>query len=403
MAPDADPIEFLETAVATPSNDDPAAMRELLVETLAAADADPRVDDAGTVLASRGTGAPHVVLNTHLDTVSPHVPVERTAEVPGPAGDDATGPTDADGEVLRGRGACDAKGPLAATLAAFLDADPPGRLTLAVTPDEETLSTGAHALVARDDSPLAGADGVVVGEPTGLDVCTAARGRYEATVTLRGAAAHAASDAGANAVSAAAAAIRAIEGYDEAAGTVAHEQLGAPSLTVTGVEGGEATNRTPATCRLTVDRRPVPPETAAAFRDGLAAHLRAAVGDRFGVDVSLTVRPTPFLSAFATDPDEPLVGRLADAAREAAAESDGASGAAGDGAPTDDGTAGEVRPFGAATEAAYFADLAPTVVFGPGELADDVGPIAHAEREYVRVAAVRAAARALTRALSASA
>mgnify|MGYP000327280194 CR=1 FL=1 len=396
MPTDFDPIEFLEIAVTTPSNDDPAAMRDLLVETLAAAGADPRVDDAGNVLADRGRGAPHLVLNTHLDTVSPHVPAERTAGPPGSPDDDSGGAaatTDPDGDVLRGRGACDAKGPLAAMVSAFLDADPAGRLTLAVTPDEETLSTGAHALVTRDDSPLAGADGVIVGEPTGLDICTAARGRYEATVTLRGAAAHAASDAGANAVGAAATAIRAIERYDDAAGTAAHEQLGAPSLTVTGIDGGEATNRTPATCRLTVDRRPVPPETAAGFRDGLATHLRERVGEAFDVDVTLTDRPTPFLSAFATDPDDPLVERLATAARESAAD-------AGSGPATDDGTAGEVRPFGAATEAASFADLAPTVVFGPGDLADSVGAVAHAEREYVRLPAVRAAARALTRALS---
>jgi acetylornithine deacetylase len=391
---DFDPIDFLERAVATPSHDDPGAMRELLVETLAAADADPTVDDAGTVLASRGRGDPHLVVNTHLDTVAPHVPLARTAEPPGPGGDDGPVPTAADGDVLRGRGACDAKGPLAAIVAAFLAADPAGRLTLAVTPDEELLSTGAHALVERDDSPLATADGVIVGEPTGLDVCTAARGRYEATVELRGEPAHAASDAGANAVGAAATAIRAIERYDEVAGTAAHDQLGAPSLTVTGIDGGEASNRTPATCRLTVDRRPVPPETAAEFRDGLAAHLRERVGDRFEVDVTLADRPTPFLSAFATDPDEPLVGRLAAAARDAATAGDAD-------APTADVDAGEVRPFGAATEAAYFADLAPTVVFGPGDLADDLGAVAHAEREYVRAAAVRAATRALTRALSA--
>ncbi|NIC00915.1 M20/M25/M40 family metallo-hydrolase [Halobacterium sp. R2-5] len=42
----------------------------------------------------------HLVLNTHLDTVPPHIPFEQ------------------EGDVVRGRGACDAKGSLAAFLQA---------------------------------------------------------------------------------------------------------------------------------------------------------------------------------------------------------------------------------------------------------------------------------------------
>jgi acetylornithine deacetylase/succinyl-diaminopimelate desuccinylase-like protein len=67
----------------------------------------------------------------------------------------------------------------------------------------------------------------------------------------------------------------------------------------------------------------------------------------------------PHPEAFATDEDAPLARVLRDA------------------------SGGEVRPFGAATEASYFAADAPTVVFGPGVLADDDGPVAHADREYV--------------------
>lgn len=387
MTPPFDPVAFLEDAVATPSEEDPTAMRELLVDTLAEAGVEPTVDDAGNVLAIRGAGDPHHLLNTHLDTVAPHVPFERT-ETP-PDGVTATGT-----DVIRGRGSCDAKGPLAAILAAFLGCEPDGRVTLAVTPDEEALSTGAHALVAGDDSPVADADGVVVGEPTGLTVCTAARGRYEATVTVEGSPGHAADPrAGANAVRAAAPVIQAVEEFDRSRGTPGHDQLGRPTLTITGIEGGEATNRVPAACRLTVDRRPVPPETETEFRDGLETHLREWVGDPFAVRVALTDRPTPFLSAFATDPETPLVGALSDAAREAAATTDRSEA---DGSPR---TAGEVRAFGAATEAAYFADVAPTVVFGPGDLADAAGAVAHAEREYVRVDEVTAAGRALRRAL----
>lgn len=341
-----DPIDFLEDAVRIPSNEDVTEVRGLLCETLAARGVEPMVDGAGNVLASRGEGSPHLLLNTHIDTVSPHVPFER------------------DGDVIRGRGACDAKGPLAAMLSAFLGAESAGKVTLAVTPDEETFSTGAAALSLDFDH-------CVVGEPTGLDVCTAARGRFEGTITVDGENAHAAKPlSGANAVSAAGRVLDAIEGFD--AGVEPHPQLGGPTLTPTTIEGGTATNQVPGECRITVDRRSVPPETAAGFAEALAAHLSGVNAD---AEFRFTERETPFLEAFETSPDSDLVAALR---------------AAG---------AGEVRPFTAATEASYFAEQAPTVVFGPGVLADESGAVAHADREYVRVEAVEHAAAILERTL----
>lgn len=350
-----DPLAFHRRAVRTPSHESIEAMRSLLVDAIADAGVTPRVDETGNVVASRGTGDPHLVLNTHIDTVPPHVPFER------------------DGDVVRGRGACDAKGPLAALVDAFLAVDDSvGRLTLAVTPDEETYSTGAAALRGSFD-----ADGYIVGEPTDLDICTAAKGRFEGTVTVRGEAAHAAEpESGTDAIRAVADLLIALDSFDAANGPGPHDQLGTPTLTATTVNGGEATNQVAAECRFTVDRRSVPPETAAGFRDALEVHLRdhLTVGE---CSVTLTDRETPFLKAFATDTDAPVVAAF----REAGA--------------------GTPRPFSAATEASYFADDAPTVVFGPGVLADDHGAVAHAEREYVRRSDVRRAAEILREAIPA--
>lgn len=348
-------------------------MRDLLVDTLASAGTDPWVDDAGNTLAVRegDREGSHLVLNTHIDTVPPHVPF---AEREG-------------GAVVEGRGACDAKGPLAALVDAFLTAGvgDGNRLTLAITPDEETVQTGAAHLAGRLD-----ADGFVVGEPTGLDVCNAARGQYEGTITLTGEAAHAATPAsGTNAIRAVAPILQAMETYDEgealrasesasgdgteprARGPGEHDSLGRPTLTPTVVEGGEVSNQVPEKCVLTFDRRPVPPETPEAFVEGLAEHLSQWVPSSMDLDVSLAPRETPFLTAFATDESDPLVAALARA------------------------SGSEVRPFGAATEASYFAEHAPTVVFGPGDLADDEGAVAHSDREYVRREDVRAAGRAV--------
>jgi acetylornithine deacetylase/succinyl-diaminopimelate desuccinylase len=345
-----DALAFHEDAVRTPSHEDVTAMRELLVETLAAAGVDSTVDEAGNVLARRGGGGPHLVLNTHIDTVPPHAPYER------------------DGDVVRGRGACDAKGPLAALVDAFLRADVgSGQLTLAITPNEETTQVGAAHLRASLD-----ADGVIVGEPTGLDVCNAARGQFEGTVTIRGTNAHAATpDAGDNAVLAAAPVLEAMDTFDAATGTSAHGTLGEPTLTPTVIAGGDAYNQVPAECTITFDRRSVPPEDSAEFPPRLAEHIGGVVPDGIELAVELAEREAPILEAFQTDRDAAVVRALADA------------------------SGGDVRPFGAATEASLFAELTPTVVFGPGVLADADGAVAHSDREYVRRTEIEAAADAV--------
>ena len=344
-----DPIAFLETAVETPSHEDIDPMRALLCDRLAEHGVEPTVDDGGSVLATRGSSGPHIVLNTHLDTVVPHVPAER------------------DDDVLHGRGACDAKGPLAAMMAVFLDCEPDrGRLTLAVTPDEETYSTGAAALVPGLGLDGARGDAVIVGEPTGLDVCTAGKGRFEGAVTVDGESAHAAEPhTGENAIESAAPVIGALAEFGEHSETLAaHPDLGEPTLTPTVVEGGTATNRVPAGCDIVVDRRSVPPETAMEFERALDEYLRERLDSP--VSFALTERETPFLEAFETPSDSAVV----EAFRNAECET---------------------RPFTAATEASYFAPEAPTVVFGPGVLADADGPVAHAEREYVRLPEVERA------------
>ena len=387
-----DPVTFHERAVRTESDESVDEMRSLLVETLEAEGAAPVVDDAGNTLATRtvegfqpggeavasgsGDGAiersdgtdedertddeSHIVLNTHIDTVPPHVPFAERE----------------DGAVVEGRGACDAKGPLAALVDAFLTAgvrDEDARLTIAITPDEETIQTGSAHLAGTLD-----ADGFVVGEPTGLDVCNAARGQYEGTITVTGSAAHAATpESGANAVRAMAPILQAMETYDETDGPDEHDSLGHPTLTPTVVEGGEVSNQVPEQCVLTFDRRPVPPETPESFIAGLQDHLSQWVPTGMDLDIEFSPRETPFLTAFATDPEDALVEALATA------------------------SGGEVRPFGAATEASYFAEHAPTVVFGPGDLADDEGAVAHSEREYVRRDEIRAAARSVRDAVDA--
>jgi acetylornithine deacetylase len=364
-----DPVALLEAMVPVASHDAVDGMRELLHDVL------PGVEDheSGCLVATKGSMAdgdadgadadradgPRVLLNTHMDTVPPHVEFER------------------EGDVIRGRGSCDAKGSLAAMVAAFVGWNPEASdavdgVRLVVSPDEETDSVGLHDYL--DAEPVE-ADIAVVGEPTGLDVCTAARGRFEVEVGLHGEAAHAASGAGTSAIGCAAEAVRRLEALEP----MEDDLLGPSRLTVTRISGGEAGNQVPAAAELFVDRRSVPPETQEQFLATVEETLADLDCD---VSVAFGDRPTPFLEAFRTDEEEPVVERF----RAAVSEATGADAA--------------TRPFDAACEGSYLAPHAPTVVFGPGAISEDGEAVAHSEREYVPVDEVRMAADALTRFLS---
>lgn len=338
-------VELHEALLRTPSHDSVDDVGGLLLDEVP----DSELDESGCVVASKGSGSPHVVLNTHMDTVTPHVPFER------------------DGDVVRGRGACDAKASLAAMAAAFEAAEPDCTVDIVVSPDEETTSEGLHGYLQSFDDGHPG-DFALVGEPTGLDVCTAARGRFEVELDFQGEAAHAASGGGVNAVGCAAEAVRRMERMEP----MHDDLLGESSLTVTRCEGGGAGNQVPAEASLFVDRRSVPPETAEEFRRKLEEALTDLACE---VRVGFSDRPTPFLEAFRTSEEDGFVQQLVDAADV-------------------EGCDPGVRPFGAATEASYLAEKMPVAVFGPGVI-DDGEPVAHAEREYVRLDEVRRATRAL--------
>lgn len=344
-----DPVTFLEETVPIESHDGVERIREYLVENVTGAS----VHGSGCVVAEKEgeEDTPTIVLNTHMDTVAPHVPYER------------------DEGVVRGRGSCDAKGPLASMVSAFERAESEATVRLVVSPDEETTSQGLYDYL-QDEGGDSFADFGVVGEPTELDVCTAAKGRFQATVEFHGESAHAASGGGVNAVSCASEAVRRLEAvepeYDDL--------LGESRLTATRIEGGESANQVPETATVTLDRRPVPPETQEEF---VALVEETIDGIDCEYDVRLADRPTPFLGPFRTDVDDDNVGRLREAVKEVV-------------------DSVELRPFGAATEASYLAQHAPVVVFGPGAI-DDGEPVAHSEREHVRVKEVRDAAEVLTK------
>lgn len=112
-----------------------------------------RVDEAGNVLATRGSGPREFLLLGHIDTV-PGGPAPRI-----------------EGNLLWGRGSVDARGALCAFAVAGGAADlPPGwRLTLVAAVAEETDSRGTRYRI-----PLHAPAACLVGEPSGTDGITVA-------------------------------------------------------------------------------------------------------------------------------------------------------------------------------------------------------------------------------------
>jgi acetylornithine deacetylase len=107
------------------------------------------------------------------------------------------------GGRIYGRGACDMKGPLAATLCAaarFKPGDLRAPLFLVITSDEEILARGAWEVVRRSRLfDEAGSGYGIVCEPTRLRVVHAHKGALSITVTARGRAAHTSTLKGVNA------------------------------------------------------------------------------------------------------------------------------------------------------------------------------------------------------------
>jgi acetylornithine deacetylase len=118
-------------------------------------------------------GRPKVLFSTHLDTVPPYLPPRL------------------EGEVLFGRGTCDAKGQVVAQLAAVKSLLAEGREGLAWlgVVGEETDSAGAAAALGLADR-LQDLKALINGEPTELKLATGQRGVQHVCLHCRGRAAH---------------------------------------------------------------------------------------------------------------------------------------------------------------------------------------------------------------------
>jgi acetylornithine deacetylase/succinyl-diaminopimelate desuccinylase family protein len=302
-----------------------------------------------------------IMLEAHLDTahadsmtIEPFTPVVR------------------DGK-LYGRGSCDTKGSMAAFLQAVIQAlKTPGRLRynvlLLFVSDEEYRFTGAQHAVKKGLK----ADFGIAGEPTQLKIVRSHKGVTRWKMVTKGIAAHSAyPERGKNAIYAMSKVINRLDTYAaELYSGPRHPLLGAPSLSVGVIEGGQAVNVVPDRCSIEVDRRTLPDESMQSVIDPIRALLR---------DLPDWEMKEPHLSVAGMEVSEHAP------ALEALARSIQA-------------VKGDVATDGAqyATDAGiYNAVGIPTVVFGPGDIAQ-----AHTESEFIDLGQLNQAVAIIERVLT---
>lgn len=302
------------------------------------------------VVCTKGRGERGLLFNSHLDTVPASSAWTRDpwqAEVVG--------------DRMYGLGTTDAKSCVAAMAAAFVaaaDPDSRGRLVFAATVNEEggdpTQPSGLEQVLPE----LGELAGGIVGEPTILRICNAQRGLVRLRLHLRGKAAHASRPwEGTNAIDLAADAVIALRQLAEDMAEVGIDTaLGQPTLQVTMIAGGTASNVIPDRCTLTVDVR-----TTRLFDNDLVLdRIRSSVDAE--VDVQ-TRRYVPVV----TEADE----RIVRTARQALPEA-------------------EMVPFGGASDLVFLAISGaipvPAILLGPGN-----GRQSHNADEFVDLSMVHKA------------
>ena len=207
---------------------------------------------------------PRVVLSTHMDTVPPHIAAR------------------ADDDYIYGRGACDAKGIIAAQLAAAERLRGAGveEIGLLFTVDEELGSLGARA--ANEHPAARACEYLINGEPTDNLLAAGSKGSLRARLKATGRAAHSAyPEHGESAVE---------KLLDVLADVRAHDWphddfLGATTCNIGTIAGGTASNVIPAAAEAVLHLRLVT-DSAQAVKE-----LERVAAGRVEVEVLSTSEP----------------------------------------------------------------------------------------------------------------
>jgi len=264
---------------------DEAAMSDYVADWLVAAGltVTPQpVEGARANIVGRLSGAgdqPALVLCAHLDTVPPG---EAPWSLDPFAGEWRDG-------RLYGRGAADTKGSLAAMLIAARWAAQSGQrlagdLVVLATVDEENNGLGARTYV--ESGGMQGVAGIVIGEPTSLDLVIAHRGLLWLELTVLGKAAHGAMpERGVNAILPLAAMLSQLQAHQFA--YQPDPLLRPPTINIGTVQGGSKINMVPDRCQAKIDLRTVPGQVHAEIVAEVRALAEATARDWPGITVDV--------------------------------------------------------------------------------------------------------------------
>jgi len=263
---------------------------------------------------------------------------------------------------LRGRGACDVKGAMAALMQTIADLKRAGRapgvdVILAAVVDEEHRFRGVNALI---DGLKQRPEAAVVAEPTELKIARACKGVLRWRVVAHGRSAHSSRpELGADAILAMADVVRAIAADRPRLARRSHPLLGPPTCNVGLIEGGEQINFVAAHCAISLDRRLTPGEEISQVLREYDALLDPVRKEHR--DVRIELEPALIEDAAMETPAEATIVRAASAAAARAGLDARPIGA----------------PFGCDATKLSRAGI-PSIICGPGSIAQ-----AHTADEWV--------------------
>lgn len=245
----------------------------------------PVVDDRVNVLATVGAAEPEVVYSTHVDCVPPFFPSR------------------VEGGVLYGRGACDAKGILAAQITALdrLRESGETRAGLLAVVGEEDGSPGARAANRLSNRSRY----LINGEPTDNRLGAATKGAYRVRLSAAGRAVHSAyPELGESAVEKLLDALLALRDV----ALPVDPLLGATTYTVGVLSGGVAPNVVPPAAEADVNFRTVEPAERVRERLDAALPRTVSIDDVMIVPpVRLTTLPGFETASFSFTTDVPFL------------------------------------------------------------------------------------------------
>lgn len=300
---------------------------------------------------------PALLFVSHLDVVPAG---RRSWQFP------AFAATEHDGKIF-GRGACDMKAGVAATAVAMTEIfrskiKLKGDLIFAATAGEETDSIGIKKFLesfVKNKSELCG---VIVSEPTDFELATAHRGLLWLEIKTKGKTAHGSMpQLGINAIESMRLFLNEFAHYNIAAES--DKLLGAASMSVNKINGGNATNVVPDSCLAQIDIRTLPGQNHSRIVEDLEKIFSKLSKQNSNFCAVLKILRD--VAALYTSPDCEFISQIKRLVNKS-----------------------EVKAAPFATDAPFIAELnIPVVVFGPGR-----PDLCHKPDEYIEIEDLQKAA-----------